>query len=116
MRCAACGMQLEGEDFRNYPTLGDCHPVCPDCHRTRGVMISEGRRTLLRGMYAAGRTISRCQVCGAESGGLEVHFIRPLVSGGDTGSRNLLLLCPACHGRAHRPGARLTGRKAVETG
>ena len=112
MHCVACGRQLAGNDFRAFQTLGDCHPVCPDCHRFRQRQPSAGHSTLMRRLFAAGRSISRCHCCGAESE-LEVHFIRPLALGGQAESRNLLLLCDACHDKAHLPGARIKG-SAIE--
>jgi 5-methylcytosine-specific restriction endonuclease McrA len=114
MRCVVCKLELPEIDFRNLPTLGDCHPVCSDCHRAGKQGPYVGRETLLRRLYAAGRSISRCQCCDAE-GTLEIHFIRPLALGGDAESPNLLVLCGQCHAKAHLPGARIKGT-AIERG
>ncbi|MBN2290455.1 MAG: HNH endonuclease [Candidatus Glassbacteria bacterium] len=106
MRCVACGKELPGDDFSGFQTLGDCHPVCPECYRSRTRVSAAGRRTLLRRLYAAGRSISRCQCCGAESPP-EIHFIKPLAAGGAADSRNLIVLCSECHRKAHQPGAKV---------
>ena len=108
MRCVACRLELPGSDFRAFRTLGDCHPVCPECYQAREKSPVAGRGTLLNRLYAAGRTISCCQSCRAE-GSVEIHFIRPLAAGGAAESRNLLILCGECHDKAHQPGARITG-------
>jgi hypothetical protein len=112
MRCVACRIELPGSDFRVFGTLGDCHPVCPDCYQGRDKSLGVSRRTLLNRLYAAGRSISCCQCCQAESS-LEIHFIRPLAIGGTADSRNLLVLCSECHDKAHQPGAKIKG-SAIE--
>jgi 5-methylcytosine-specific restriction endonuclease McrA len=105
MHCALCRKDLPGDDFRSAPSLGDCHPLCAGCLGSLGKRFRPGRRTLVRSLYAAGRSISACQACGA-LGAAEFHFLLPLARGGTAESRNLLVLCPACHDKAHR-GARI---------
>ena len=106
-RCTACGIELKVSDPRQAPTHGDCWPVCSAClQKFRSAAVSAG--SLLRRLYAAGRSVSSCQAC--ESGDeLEIHFIKPLAAGGKPETSNLLLLCSACHDKVHA-GARIRGK------
>jgi hypothetical protein len=108
MYCAACHTDLPGNDFRASRTMGDCHPLCPDCAQTLGSCPAPSRQTLIRLIYASGRSISSCQACGSNEG-LEFHYLRPLAAGGGAESSNLLLLCRDCHDKVHQ-GAHIIGR------
>ncbi|MCE5270645.1 HNH endonuclease [bacterium] len=112
MRCAGCQAELEETAVRPERTAGDCHPLCLDCLRSLARRVRPTQRSLTRTLYAAGRSISRCEACGAE-GGTEFHFLVPLVRGGTAESRNLLVLCPGCHLKVHQ-GARPVLRLRIE--
>jgi len=106
-RCTACGIELKESDPRQAPTLGDCWPVCSVCwQKSRSAAVSAG--SLIRRLYAAGRSVSSCQAC-ESSAELEIHFIKPLATGGKSESRNLIVLCSACHDKVHA-GARIRGK------
>ncbi|HLA40783.1 MAG TPA: HNH endonuclease signature motif containing protein [Candidatus Glassbacteria bacterium] len=111
MICTGCGIEFRVDNFRLAENLGDCWPVCSSCRTQRGRLVSTGRNTLQRKLYAAGRSISSCDACKREAE-LELHFILPAVRGGRSESRNLLVLCPACHDQVHA-GARIKPRKIV---
>jgi len=106
-RCTACGIELKVSDPRRAHNLGDCWGLCSACQQKfRSAAVSS--QSLIRRLYAAGRTVSSCQAC--ESGeDLEIHFIRPLANGGKAESANLLVLCRACHDKVHA-GARIRGK------
>ena len=110
MKCSKCGLELEPGDLRDTATAGDCWPVCQACRGNDKPAFAYSRRTLLRTLYAAGRSISACNACGLQDK-LELHWIRPLADGGRPESSNLLALCRACHDKAHA-GARIIGRAA----
>jgi 5-methylcytosine-specific restriction protein A len=60
---------------------------------------------LVRALYSAGRSISSCSGCGVTGSELEVHFLRPLATGGTEDPDNLILLCKSCHDKVHHGGA-----------
>jgi len=106
-RCTACSIELKASGLHQAHTLGDCWPLCSVClQKYRSSAVSG--QSLIRKLYAAGRSVSSCQAC--ESGeGLEIHFIRPLATGGKPESANLLVLCRACHDKVHA-GAHIRGK------
>lgn len=106
-RCTACGIELKARDPHQTHTLGDCWPLCSVCLQKYRSSVVSGQ-SLIRRLYAAGRSVSNCQAC--ESGGeLEIHFIKPLAAGGKPESTNLLVLCRACHDKVHA-GAHIHGK------
>mgnify|MGYP001329878625 CR=1 FL=1 len=106
IRCAGCGVELKDSDSGRSGTLGDCYLLCAACLHAAGRQVHPTRQTLVRSIFSAGRSVSRCQVCGAE-GQSEFHFLVPLARGGVAESGNLLVLCRSCHQAVHQ-GARLT--------
>ena len=110
MKCSKCGRELEPGDWRDTAATGDCWPVCQACLLNAKTVFAYSQRTLLRTLYAAGRSISVCHACGLQDQ-LELHWIRPFAAGGRPESSNLLALCRACHDKAHA-GARIIGKAA----
>ncbi|HUU30128.1 MAG TPA: HNH endonuclease signature motif containing protein [archaeon] len=107
IHCTACRLELRVRDFREGRTIGDCYPLCSVCAQKLSGSPAPSRQTLLRLLYAAGRSISGCNACGSNEE-LEIHFIKPLAGNGTVQSSNLLLLCRGCHDKIHQ-GARILG-------
>ncbi len=113
MRCAGCQAELEETAAGTDRTAGDCHPLCPGCLHNLQRRVRPTQRSLTRALYADGRSLSRCQACGAE-GATEFHFLVPLVRGGTAESGNLLVLCPSCHSQVHQGARPVLRFRAVE--
>ncbi|MBW7997877.1 MAG: HNH endonuclease [Candidatus Glassbacteria bacterium] len=111
MNCIFCGIELPSPDFRKAAALGDCWPVCSSCATASGGARPAPRQELLRTLYAAGRTISSCAGCGTAGGGLEIHFLLPVLAGGEPGDDNLLVLCSSCHEKVHQGAGIKVGAK-----
>ena len=129
-KCTGCGIALRATSYRDALEKSnfwpDCWPLCSSCcsswpgsrssyssseknaTQTNRTRIPD-RRRLIRTLYAAGRSLSCCHSCTAETA-LEVHFIRPIlrIAEESFGSANLLLLCPSCHDKVHS-GAVISG-------
>lgn len=58
------------------------------------------RWQVVRG-YVLRRDGRRCRVCGRRSAVLHVHHRRAVQHGGSHHPRNLISLCPRCHGQVH---------------
>lgn len=115
MNCTECGLELASPNFRGAASLGDCWPVCSLCVSKAGGPRPANRRKLLRTLYAAGRKISSCAGCGDSGSRLEIHFLKPLVSGGASTEANLLVLCPSCHDKVHLGAGIRVGARIIRT-
>ncbi len=61
---------------------------------TRGKSQELARKRIIR------KRGKRCEECGHESY-VELHHKTAFVDGGDHGEQNIVLLCDACHRKAH---------------
>lgn len=125
-RCSCCDRECPDWWFLRNPVMTQNDGVDPFCYRCRvkadaklprpipiGASAADHRREKKKqhlrevaATFPEARLLTlmrderRCRICGHDKG-LHVHHIRARVKGGDNDLRNLISLCPSCHGKAH---------------